>query len=240
MAGIHGANDIVTNGLVMCLDAANPRSYSGSGNIWYDLSQNKYVGTLTGTPAYTQDNNGSILFDGSNDRGSIPNLYISSLSGGFTWEGWVTHTNRSAGWGWFLGGSNLNNNQSYAWFQIGKKSSLGGIRFETGGFYSNQSLDADNVDIADGKYHHIIGIVNLNSNTKSIYVDGLLKNSVGITLSNVNQNYGYTTFGFQMRQNTTAQEFWVGRIARISVYNRALSDSEITQNFNALRRRYGI
>ena len=58
---------IVTDGLVLCLDASDPQSYSGSGNTWSDRSGNGSNGTLTNGPTFDSDNKGSLVFDGVND-----------------------------------------------------------------------------------------------------------------------------------------------------------------------------
>lgn len=65
--GINHQGPIVTDGLVLCLDAANPKSYPGSGTAWMDLSGNGNNGTLTNGPTYNSGNKGSIVFDGVND-----------------------------------------------------------------------------------------------------------------------------------------------------------------------------
>ena len=67
MALVHGAGQIVVNGLVLYLDAASPRSYPGTGTAWTDLSGNGNNGTLTNGPTYSSANGGSIVFDGVND-----------------------------------------------------------------------------------------------------------------------------------------------------------------------------
>jgi hypothetical protein len=58
---------IVTDGLVLCLDAGNPKSYPGSGTTWTDLSGNGNNGTLVNGVGYSGDNLGSLSFDGVND-----------------------------------------------------------------------------------------------------------------------------------------------------------------------------
>ena len=63
----HGGKPIVTDGLVLCLDAANPKSYPGSGTTWTDLSGNGNNGTLVNGVGYNSDNGGSLSFDGVND-----------------------------------------------------------------------------------------------------------------------------------------------------------------------------
>jgi hypothetical protein len=76
---------IVTDGLVLCLDAANNRSYPGSGTAWTDLSRGGNNGALTNGPTFNSANGGSIVFDGTNDYVEIPtrntNLEFQPTSG---------------------------------------------------------------------------------------------------------------------------------------------------------------
>ena len=66
MAFFRGAN-VVTDGLVLALDAANTKSYPGSGTTWRDMSGNNITGSLTNGPTFNSANGGSIVFDGTND-----------------------------------------------------------------------------------------------------------------------------------------------------------------------------
>ena len=74
---------IVTNGLVLCLDAANKRSYPGAGTTWTDLSHNPTNLTLYNGLSYSDEGNGSLLFDGTDDyaSGSINNTTTTLPSG---------------------------------------------------------------------------------------------------------------------------------------------------------------
>ena len=60
-------HSIVTDGLVLCVDAANTKSYPGSGTTWTDISGKNHNGTLINGPTFSSDNMGGIVFDGSND-----------------------------------------------------------------------------------------------------------------------------------------------------------------------------
>ena len=64
---------IVTDGLVLCLDAANKKSYSGSGTTWTDRSGNGNNGTLVNGPTFDSGNGGSIDFDGVDDNVNLGN-----------------------------------------------------------------------------------------------------------------------------------------------------------------------
>jgi hypothetical protein len=67
MSKIQSGGRIITDGLKIYLDAANPLSYSGSGTLWEDLSGNKNNGSLTNGPTFTNDYKGGIILDGTND-----------------------------------------------------------------------------------------------------------------------------------------------------------------------------
>ncbi len=67
-------SQVVKDGLVVCLDAGNPKSYPGTGNTWYDLTINGNNGTLTNGPTFSSINGGGIVFDGINDYVSVGNL----------------------------------------------------------------------------------------------------------------------------------------------------------------------
>jgi hypothetical protein len=69
--GVAYNTSIVTNGLVLALDAANTKSYPGSGTTWTDLSGNNNTGTLTNTPTYSSANSGSIVFNGTNNNATV-------------------------------------------------------------------------------------------------------------------------------------------------------------------------
>ena len=98
---------IITDGLVLCLDAADQNSYSGSGNTWTDLSGNGNNGTLINGPTFTSENYGSIIFDGSNDYMSVNNNYnhfaetviVWAKSNTSTWNqyGWISSSRQSNG-----------------------------------------------------------------------------------------------------------------------------------------------
>ena len=89
--GVNYSPKIVTNGLVLCVDAANPRSYPGSGSTWYDLGKNEYHGTLVNSPTFVSDKGKSYLyFDGSNERADFNYLQPAyQTTTDFTWCLWL-------------------------------------------------------------------------------------------------------------------------------------------------------
>ena len=84
-----GPGNIVTNGLVLYLDAANYLSYTSGSTTWRDLSSSNNSGTLTNGPTFSSANGGSIVFDGVDDISIHPSsLYVDN----FTLSAWVYKT----------------------------------------------------------------------------------------------------------------------------------------------------
>ena len=80
---------IVTDGLVLCLDAGNNKSYPSSGTAWNDLSGNNNNGTLTNGPTFTGSFGGSIVFDGTNDYVDLGNISQLKPTTQITVSAWV-------------------------------------------------------------------------------------------------------------------------------------------------------
>ena len=98
---------IITNGLVLSLDAANNKSYPRSGTTWTDLSGNSNTGTLTNGPSFNDGNQGSIVFDGINDYASLSTTTPTDLQGNpaFTVDGWFkSNGDWTGGATWGIGG----------------------------------------------------------------------------------------------------------------------------------------
>ena len=215
---------VVQDGLVLNLDAGASTSYPGSGTSWTDLSGNGNNGSLVNGPSYSSDDGGSIVFDGTND-------YVETSSGmfncnsNFTFNSWVN--------------ADVNNTTRTI---ISKTSASGSIQIRFNS--SNQVQIVDNYIVNVGSFSSFnssastwynICVVR-SSNTYNLYVNGTYISS--FTSSNT-YTYDADTIG----QNYSAfggGEMWDGKISAISAYNRALTASEIEQNYNALRGRYGI
>ena len=89
MAFFNSPN-IILNGLVLALDAANPRSYPGSGTTWTDISGGNRNGTLINGVGYSSNYKGILLFDGTNDYITVPNTgLLANGTGNFSYNVWV-------------------------------------------------------------------------------------------------------------------------------------------------------
>lgn len=231
---------IVTDGLVLCLDAANPKSYPGSGNIWYDLSGKGNHGTLTNGPIYNSANKGSIVFDGVNDYVLVNNLNLSStdkITIG------VLFNTTSNGKMILEHSINWNSNNSFGILIGPDVSPFGKVQFvdrtiSPSGYnvvYSNTILNTGNWI----NYYCSSDRTLLGTNQSLVYTNGNLNSvqAAGYT-ADLSGNYG--SYPLYIGSRAGSSTFLQGNISQISIYNKALSATEIQQNFNATRGRYGI
>lgn len=230
------------NGLVLCLDAGNTKSYPGSGTTWTDLSGRGNTGTLTNGPTYSSANGGSIVFDGTNDY--VSTNYTQTSVTGYTIDVWFKSTdtgtqnpfvqNRGSGQGksitMGLGPPLSGNGQIF----IALDSDLLIIQIATNNIYN------------DGNWYHAVGVFNqpsgsVTTSSFSIYVNGVAASTRTTdqqqgSFSSPLTGLGGTLIGYHQAWNT----YFLGSLASVKIYNRALTAAEVAQNFNATRGRFGI
>ena len=216
---------IVTNGLVLCLDAANPKSYPGSGTTWYDLSGNGKNGALTNGSIYNSDNKGVIVFDGINDRIEIPSSTYT-FNNACTFEMWfnLTAINRNQGF------MSINTGGYYVNFWMKDTNKL---RWEVYQPAPNGTAFFSNVSFVTNTWYHAVGTI--GGGTMTLYINGLYDNST------TNNYPPGTVTGIAYVGDYGAGNYpSASKIAQVKIYNRALSDTEIIQHYNATRGRFGL
>lgn len=215
---------IVTNGLVLNLDAGNRRSYSGSGNIWTDLSGRGNNGTLTNGPTFSGANVGSFAFDGSNDYVLIPNNTALDTQTP-TVEVWIRTNATSQNGFWFEKGAV---NTQYSLFQEG---SVIQWRMNIGGITNLSTTTANFINTSN--WYQVVGTY--TSGTRRLYINGTLVNS-----DTQSGTIATNSSGIRIGSYLDGGYFYNGNIAIVRIYVRELSLLDIQQNFNALRGRFGI
>lgn len=232
---IDSGQEIVTNGLVLHLDAAQRRSYSGTGTTWTDLSGNGNNGTLTNGPTFNPANGGSIQFDGTNDYVNVSNQFMANFTA-FTYEAFVRiGVNNSGGNIMTYSAPSLHTGPQFYW----TNTELGLVHYNGGGnrfLYSYKGGLSINKDL----YYHVVatwtnGVINLYINGEK--QTGLITSSLGASIINV---YNDATVSYKVGVHRTDQAFYKGDIAVARVYNRVLSDAEVLQNYNATKARFQV
>jgi hypothetical protein len=216
---------IVTNGLVLALDAANTKSYSGSGTTWSDLSGNENNGTLTNGPTFDSGNLGSLSFDGVNDEVNAGNNSSLSVGNNITANAWF-YVNSTASYQAILG--KVTSGFGLGW-ELANSSGTFRTTFRPSGTLINLEIGSLSV----GNWY--MGTMTFDNTTARLYLNGV--------------QTGSTTTGGPVTLNSTEPltigkrvqgSFYNGNIAQASIYNRALSAEEVLQNFNATKSRYGL
>ena len=236
MALAHSPS-IVTDGLVLCLDAGNPKSYPGSGTTWTDLSSNGNTGTLVNGVGYNSGNLGSLSFDGVNDYVGCGSGIDSTISFGqgksFTLEVFF-ETNDYTTLQSIIARRNIDGSGStdYMIFYQGSNLIFGtGISSDIGAWRNLGTAFTYNNQIM-----HFCGVVNSTGDetgTKITYKNGVQIDSVSYTKKaspTANQTFIGKVNGDSLYFN--------GKIYSTKIYNRALTASEIQQNYNALKSRF--
>lgn len=226
---------IVTDGLVLCLDAANPKSYPGSGTTWSDLSGNANNGTLTNGPTFNGANEGSFVFDGTNDYITLGTNKFK-YQDNFTVETIAKFTSLPTNTGSACSARHpIVYNHDYGYNML--VNSTGNLNFQIYNTNSNNVSLSSMALVIGSKYFHAVGIK--NGTNVSLFLNGIFINS-GVLSTNavyyINEPFvigGFAKCGPDRFYST-------GNISLVKIYNRALTAQEISQNFNATRGRYGI
>ena len=221
--------NIVTNGLVLFLDANNTNSYLGSGTSWYDLSGNGNTGTLTNGPTFNSANGGSIVFDGTDDYVAITSLFLNTITN-VTLQGWVYISNTSLKGPFVKVGGGVNG------YAIG----VGGTSFDTSGNQIIGLFPGVRWVLTGNNYGTGWKFFTFTLNTTSVptfYLNGDLIGSYSGT------NPSTPTSGVYVARNVGDEpsvRAFAGNIATTQIYNRELTATEVLQNFNVTRARFGV
>jgi len=213
---------IVTNGLVLCLDAANPKSYGGSGTVWKDLSGNGNNGTLTNGPTF---DSGSIVFDSTNERVTTG---INSFGNNTTWGAWVNRTSSINGFNMFMG-------RFLPYFGI-RDSNVVIFSNVIGGVQS--TVVSSPLSVPNSRWYQLYFTTEYTgtSTISKIYINGVLS-ATGTFSGAQGPSSAFFTIG---DGQVPAWYPFNGRVSNVQIYNRTLSVQEILQNYNATKNRFGL
>jgi hypothetical protein len=224
--GFYRGPQIVKEGLVLALDAANTKSYPGTGTTWKDLSGNGNNGTLINGPTFDSGNNGSIVFDGVDDRFDT-NVNILKGSQTFTINIWFYTAT--------LKGTLLSEGaSSNIAIQFWLSSNINGTVLQFGDG-TNDSYFNSRITLNQNVWVNLCFIV--VNKTGYSYLNSIFQSSYTNT-SDIFWAGTTGTFKLGSRENNGSNSDC--RISNVQLYNRALTPEEILQNFNATKGRYGL
>ena len=224
----YSGPETTDNGLVFCLDAANTKSYPGSGTTWTDMSVNQNVGTLTNSPVFNSNNNGYFQFV-TDDHVVIPNNTALDTQTP-TVEVWVKTNATSQNGFWFEKGTV---NSQYSLFQEGIYIQW---RMFIAGSITNLSTTTATYMNTSNWYQVV---ATYTSGDRKLYINGVLVNSDTQT-GTIATNSGGMSVGVYGGFSGGRGYYYNGNLSTCKVYNRVLTAEEVVNNFNAHRGRFNI
>jgi hypothetical protein len=221
--------------LVNYLDAGYRTSYPTTGTTWYDVSGYGRNGTLTNGPTYSSTSGGTIVFDGTNDYVTLGSQ--SLVTNNFTINLWYN--------------LNTSTTKEHFLFSIGYASSNSFLIVADSTLGGNQSISSYYVNVGGTPTGRTINsttitntqIVNLtytrNNGLNVIYVNGVEQTSRTFTESlSLGSSLQYI-LGYALPRSKSSA-YLQGNIYISQVYNRTLTQTEVSQNFNAQKSRFGL
>tara|TARA_Y100000361_G_scaffold54434_1_gene47499 strand:+ start:162 stop:857 length:696 start_codon:yes stop_codon:yes gene_type:complete len=229
--GLVHSPRIVTDGLVLCLDAANSRSYPGTGATWTDLKGGNN-GTLENGPTFDANNGGSIVFDGSDDNVEIPhntnqNLSASNGHSVSVWCKWISgnahqdivskDSESGTGREWLITKSNSSNKFRYHVWNSSNSATYQNANYIA---VSNQWVNLTQV---------------WNGSLLSFYVNGSLDSTISASITPKNST---TIMRIGGGSDSGSALHFNGSVSSVLLYQKALTADEILQNYLATKGRY--
>ena len=223
---------IVTNNLFLYLDAANAKSYPGSGTAWKDLSGQNNDTTLVNGPTYNSNNSGCFVFDGTDDyinaNTALPDSFFLGNSTISFWIYFNTIDSDSQGQAILHHGTNSSMNG----FHIMQRSSkvtldLWGTALETASTFSVST------------WYNLTITHNNTTNACVIYINGSLDASSTLTASYTGSGNNCRIAGPIIESGVYHDEL-DAKIAQVLCYDKIITAAEVLQNYNAKRRRNGV
>lgn len=218
---------IVTDGLILHLDAQNPSSYPGSGTDWYDLTINASTASLENTTFFTSEYNQDWFnFNGLNSLAKIPNNVIFDNQS-ITVETWVKTANLNQN-GFFFEKGQVNS--QYSLFQGGSsliwRQNIGGL--------TDLSVNSS-VLSGTTAWNQVVGTY--SSGNRKLYINGVLVASDS-QAGTINTDAGGISIGAYGGYNGGNSYWYTGSIAVVRIYNKQLTDAEVVQNYNITNQRF--
>lgn len=216
--------DIIEDGLVLCLDAANINSYPGTGTTWTDRSTSGYDGTLTNSPTFDDGNLGEIVFDATNEHVQTNTF---SLGNTFSVSFWM-YVRQLYNFGDPLGAttdSNTDYGMSFVTYLDGH------MIFNVGGGSGPWPTPCSTSTgaISAGNWYFLSGIK--TSSNISLYIDGELIDSASNTKSLNNHK-------IVVGARWPSQYPFRGSVSTVLIHSKALTADEIRRNYEATVGRY--
>ena len=234
---------IVTDGLILNLDAANTKSYPGSGTTWTDLTGNGYNATLVNSPTHNT-NIGYISFNGTNQYANHTVPQLTTGTDSFTFEVWFKmRTLPTAEYetnGHIWGGENGNDVVMYVNPASSGESKLN-LVYDDSRYYATNASTYGHFTagtITADTWTHWVCQGRASDNTIAHYLNGSLDRT--FTAVYAGQEVKPRNADAMIAYDSRYEKYSTLDCAVIKEYNRILTANEVAQNYNALKGRFGL
>ena len=217
---------IVTEGLVFHVDAANAKSYPGSGTTWSDLT-GVHQGSINNGATYSSDNGGAIVFDGTDDEVDFGNNIPATnfeYTDDFSLESWFVTNDTSKLYQQVIG-------KSFSDYRVLLYYDRISFRLDANELIA-QTLSGS---VTEGEWTHMVATWEASTSTARVYINGVLKTSPTDTAVDWVTNTGTK---FKMGESGGESYNLDGKIAIGRAYSIKLSDEQVLQNYNAQKNRF--
>ena len=235
MANQYGPR-IVTDGLVLHLDAANTTSYPGNGTIWKDLSGNGNNATMYGSVPFESDISRCWNFatvttgNGSSNNASLGFSFATNMvtrTGDFTFSCWIKNPNSSLSQTSLF--SNAGGGDGYR-FGVG----LVGIYYLVGPPYAEGNINFLS-SILSSRWYNVVVVFKRSTSQVFLYLNGIYQ-----TTGSMPPNQTIMSNATPGIVRNACCLLYTGKLSQFSVYNTAVNGSDILQNYNALKGRFSL
>lgn len=222
---------IVSSGLVLYLNAGSTSSYPGSGSAWTDISGVGNNATLYNSPTFSSSNGGYLSFNGSNQYGVLSSPSTLPTGSQITLGLWA--------YGVTLKFSNIFNaidSSNNRTINVHEPWSDGNVYWDCGNSGASFNRIYVNQNPAYLGWHYWVFTKNASTGTMTMYRD----NNVIQTGTSLTYTIQASTAANIARDTNTATNYYQGYIAQVQTYNRVLNSTELTQNYDADKAKYGL
>ena len=229
--GLDQSPLIVTDGLVFYIDAANTRSYSGSGNTVLNIASSGAIGA-TKTAGIAFSSTSAPTFVATADSNYLLSDYTLASGTSFTVCMWFKRVGNSY-WTALFGNEVWNSGTGY----VAMLTNANSITFTRGGA---EELNYSNAGFASSNFNFYAFVKNPSGSNSFIYINGVQVASGSISNVAISKPFVFNTRWENTGASPSTGDSRESQFAQMYVYNRALTASEIVQNYNATKRRYGL
>jgi len=239
--GLAHSPRIVTDGLLFAIDAGNSKSYPGSGTTWTDTIRG-VSGTMSNGPTYNSADGGSIVFDGTDDQVSFSDNDL--LTPHTTMSVWIKLDTLDLNGG---------NNRVIMDKTVGPNSRVGRFIVQKSAVQDKYFRVVSRIYLSTGEDQTVVFkkggtnhistdwdnfVMTYDGTTQINYYNGEFSRSEDVNTPAGLKTNGGCTFRLGRQNVMSSDDYFLGKMSGVLYYNRALTASEVAQNYNALKGRY--